>query len=56
LFDNIDGLVGSDTYEILTEKYIYNAFHDFDKMDLIKKRLSMDFFTIEDVKNIITNH
>ena len=56
LLDNIDSLNDNDDYETLTEKYLYNAFHDFDKIELIKKRLSMEFFTIEDIKNIITNH
>jgi len=56
LFDNIDTMNDSDDYETLTEKYLYNSFHDFDKMDIVKKRLCMDFFTIEDIKNIVTNH
>ena len=42
------------TYETFTEKYLYHYFYDFDKINTIKNRLVMDFFTIEDIKNITT--
>ena len=56
LFDYINSLDEKGSYDNITEKYLYNAFHDFDKIEEIKKRMPMDFFTIDDIKNILTKH
>jgi GR25 family glycosyltransferase involved in LPS biosynthesis len=48
--------VGKDDYEKVTERYLYNTFHDFVKIEDIKKRIVDDFFTVEDITNIISIH
>jgi hypothetical protein len=45
-----------DDYEKVTERYLYNTFYDFDKIEEIKGRISNDFFTVEDIINIISQH
>jgi len=51
---NFNDFNEKNTYENFTEKYLYKHFYNFDKINAIKNRLVMDFFTIEDIKNIIT--
>ena len=43
----------NDNYETYIDKCLYEHFHDFDSINLIKKRLTMDFFTIKDILTII---
>lgn len=43
------------SYENFTETYLYQYFYDFNKIEKIQQRLVMNFFTIEDIKNIIHN-
>lgn len=45
-----------DDYEKVTERYLYNTFHDFVKIEDVKKRIVCDFFTVEDITNIISAH
>lgn len=49
---NLSDFNEKDTYKSFTEKYLYNYFYNFDKINTIKNRLVTDFFTIEDIKNI----
>jgi GR25 family glycosyltransferase involved in LPS biosynthesis len=44
-----------DDYDKVTERYLYNTFHDFDKIEEIKSRLNNDFFTVDDIINIISH-
>jgi GR25 family glycosyltransferase involved in LPS biosynthesis len=44
-----------DDYESLIEKCIYNQVHDFGKINILKKRFVMDFFSVEDIKFILNN-
>jgi len=44
-----------DDYDKVTERYLYNTFHDFDKIEEIKNRLNNDFFTVDDIINIISH-
>ena len=44
-----------DDYESVIEKCIYTKLHDFDKINRIKKRFVMNFFTIEDIQFILKN-
>ena len=43
----------TDTYKTFTENYLYEYFHDFYKIDIVKNRLVMNFFTLEDIKCIL---
>jgi hypothetical protein len=43
----------NDNYETYIDKCLYNQFHDYDSINTIKKRLTIDFFTIKDVLSII---
>ena len=45
----------SDTYQTFTENYLYQYFHDFNKMDIVQKRLVMNFFTLDDIRCILKN-
>lgn len=45
----------TDTYKTFTENYLYEYFHDFDKIDIVKNRLVMNFFTLEDIRCILKN-
>jgi GR25 family glycosyltransferase involved in LPS biosynthesis len=54
LFDFIE-LNESDTYESYVEKCLYHNFHDLQSINLVKKRITMNFFTIKDLFKII-NH
>lgn len=42
------------TFEKYVETCLYYLFHDFDKIDKIKKRFVMDFFTLKDVMFIFS--
>lgn len=44
----------TDTYISYTENYLYNYFHDFDKIEIVKKRLVHNFFTLEDIGTILS--
>ena len=37
------------------DKCLYNYFHDFNKINKVKKRMVMNFFTIEDIKFLLLN-
>jgi GR25 family glycosyltransferase involved in LPS biosynthesis len=52
---NLNNFNKNTSYVNFTEKYLYQYFYDFDKIEKIQKRLVMNFFTIEDIKNIIHN-
>jgi GR25 family glycosyltransferase involved in LPS biosynthesis len=52
LSENIK-VIENDNYETYIDKCLYEHFHDFDSINLIKKRLTMDFFTIKDILTII---
>jgi len=45
----------TDTYKTFTENYLYEYFHDFDKIDIVKNRLVMNFFTLDDIQCILKN-
>lgn len=45
----------SDTYTSFTENYLYEYFHDFNKIEIVKNRLVMNFFTIDDIQCILKN-
>jgi GR25 family glycosyltransferase involved in LPS biosynthesis len=53
-FENLN-ISPKDDYEYLIEKSIYNRLHDFNKIDEIKKRLVLNFFTVGDIIFILTN-
>jgi glycosyl transferase family 25 len=44
-----------DDYENIIEKCLYIQFHDFNKINEIKKRFVMNFFTVEDIMFILKN-
>ena len=52
LIDNID-VTENDNYEKFLDKCLYYNFHDLESINIIKKRLSMNFFTIKDVFDIM---
>jgi GR25 family glycosyltransferase involved in LPS biosynthesis len=52
LIDTLD-LTENDSYETFIDKCLYYKFHDFESINIVKKRLIMDFFTIKDVLNIM---
>jgi GR25 family glycosyltransferase involved in LPS biosynthesis len=56
LLQNLDFSDDNISYDDFTEKYLYNLFHDFDKIEVIKKRMALDFFTKDDLKNIVTEY
>lgn len=43
----------TDTYNTFTENYLYEHFHDFNKIDIVKNRLVMNFFTLDDIRCIL---
>jgi GR25 family glycosyltransferase involved in LPS biosynthesis len=45
----------TDTYKTFTENYLYEYFHDFNKIDIVKNRLVMNFFTLDDIQCILKN-
>ena len=52
LFRDIN-ITENDDYESYMEKCLYNYFHDYETINIIKKRLNMDFFTIKDILSIL---
>jgi len=48
-------ILKTDTYKTFTENYLYEYFHDFSKIDIVKNRLVMNFFTIDDIQCILKN-
>ena len=42
-----------DDYETYTDKCLYNYFHDINSINIVKKRLTLDFFTLNDVLKIL---
>lgn len=42
-----------DDYESYVNKCLYHYFYDFDKMNIVQNRIVLDFFNIDDVKQII---
>ena len=43
----------NDNYSTYIWKCLYNYFHDYNSMNIVKQRLTMDFFTIKDILNIL---
>jgi GR25 family glycosyltransferase involved in LPS biosynthesis len=43
----------TDTYKTFTENYLYEYFHDFNKIDIVINRLVMNFFTLDDIQCIL---
>jgi GR25 family glycosyltransferase involved in LPS biosynthesis len=43
----------NDTYKTFTENYLYEYFHDFNKIEIVKNRLVMNFFTLDDIHCIL---
>ena len=43
----------NDNYSSYICKCLYNYFHDHNSMNNVKQRLTMDFFTIKDILNIL---
>jgi GR25 family glycosyltransferase involved in LPS biosynthesis len=43
----------TDDYESFIQKCLYYHFHDIESINVIKKRLNMDFFTIKDLFDIL---
>ena len=50
---NFFKLLESDDYESYIEKCLYHYFHDLKSIHEVKNRLSMNFFTINDVIKIL---
>jgi len=53
---NLSYFKSDDTAEIFIERCLTEIFNDFDKIKLIKKRLTLDFFTIDELKDILSDH
>jgi len=53
LFDSIP-LNETDNYETFIDKCLYYHFHDDESINIIKRRLILDFFTIKDLLNIVS--
>ena len=53
---DISLLKDDDTFETFLDKCLNYRFNDTDKVQNIKKRFSLDLFTINEIKNIISNH
>jgi GR25 family glycosyltransferase involved in LPS biosynthesis len=53
---DISMLKKDDTVDSFVERCLYYRLNDMDKTQLIKKRLALDVFTIEDIKQIIGNY
>jgi len=45
----------SDNYKTFTENYLYEYFHDFNKIEIVQNRLVMNFFTLDDIQCILKN-
>jgi GR25 family glycosyltransferase involved in LPS biosynthesis len=43
----------NDTYKTFTENYLYEYLHDFNKIEIVKNRLVMNFFTLDDIQCIL---
>ena len=54
LIQSIQFINDNETYETLTERYLKDCV-DTENILTIKNRLVMDFFTIKEIKNILTN-
>jgi len=54
LFKHIQMIYASDNYETLTNRYLEESFGK-ENVSIIKERLVMDFFTINDIMNILYN-
>jgi GR25 family glycosyltransferase involved in LPS biosynthesis len=52
LLKNIEYIYSSDSYETLTDRYLKESLGK-EKQPFVKKRLVMDFFTINDIMNIL---
>jgi GR25 family glycosyltransferase involved in LPS biosynthesis len=52
LLKNIEYIYSSDSYETLTDRYLKECISK-EKIPWVKKRLVMDFFTINDIMNIL---
>lgn len=53
LLSELVQITDNDTYESYIEKCLYHYFYDIESMNIVKKRLTMDFFTINDILNIL---
>lgn len=56
LLSNDVDVTENDNYESYIEKCLYYHFHDYNSIVAIKKRLTMNFFTLKDVMNIMNPH
>lgn len=45
-----------DTTDTFVDRCLSKLFNDFEKIQLIKKRFTLDFFTIDDIKDILSVH
>jgi GR25 family glycosyltransferase involved in LPS biosynthesis len=43
-------------YETYIYNCLYHKFHDLNKMNIIKKRIVLNFFDLQDIKNILQNN
>jgi len=43
----------NDSYKTFTENYLYECFHDFNKIETVQNRLVMNFFTLDDIQCIL---
>jgi len=55
ILENKYPIENKDTFESYINKILYRHFFNQDKINKIKKRLDMSFFTINDIKNIMFN-
>jgi glycosyl transferase family 25 len=51
---DIELLNKSVNYETYIDKCLYNYFYDFDKIKIVKNRFVMNFFTLQDIKQILS--
>jgi len=45
-----------DEVDSFIERCLFKYFTDYDKLELVKKRFVMDFFTMDDIKNILSHN
>jgi len=45
-----------DEVDSFIERCLFKYFNDFDKITLVKKRFVLDFFTMDDIKNMLSIH
>lgn len=45
-----------DDVDTFIERCLHNHFNDYEKIKLVKKRFVLDFFTMDDIKNMLSNY